>query len=152
LRPGNRGVVSISEWISVISGSRNDWLRALVSIALRRSGSVEIPRSLKSCVESLKERGIVEGPGFFGESFSIVFATGLRGRWKGGLGFAYRSRNALRGLSGTSLLLMRGVEADLKSLSRSVNKSLLRLYFVKLSAVESLLLTSPKSESEAERL
>jgi hypothetical protein len=151
LRLVNRGVVSMREWISVISGNRNDWLRALVSVALCRSGSPEIPRSFQSCVESLNERGIVEALGFFGESFSIVLATGLRGRWKGGLGLAYRSRNALRGLSGTSLCLSRGVEVDLKSLSRSAAKSVFILYFLKLSAFESRLLISPKSESEAER-
>lgn len=76
-------------------------------------------------MESLKERGIVEAPGFSGESFSIVLATGFRGRWKGGLGLEYRSRNALRGLSGILLFFSRGVEADLKSLSRSAAKSFL---------------------------
>lgn len=99
-------------------------------------------------MESLKERGSVDTAGLM-YSFSMVFATGLRGLWNGGLGFAYRSMKTLRGLSGSCWFAL-GVEVVFNSLSNSEGKGL-RPDFPYLSTGEEGRLISPKSKSEAER-
>jgi len=108
---------------------------------------VGIPKSSNNCVVSLKARGSVEAAGFLDAySRSIVLPTGFAGLRNGGLGFVYRSKKALRGLSGSWCCFSRGVDTVLRSLS----KSPLRPDFGP-SIGENRLWTPPKSERDADR-
>jgi hypothetical protein len=79
----------------------------------------------------------------------MVFAMGFWGRWNGGLGFAYRSMNTLRGLSGSCCFAL-GVEEVFNSFSNSEGKGL-RPDLPYLLTGEKGRLISPKSEIDAER-
>lgn len=110
---------------------------------------VAIPKSVKSWAVSLNERGSVDIAGLLVYSLSIVFPTGLRGRWKGGLGFEYRSTNALLGRSG-SCCFVRGVDIDFNSLSKSEGK-LFRAGLPYFSTGEKGRFRSAKSDIDTER-
>ena len=77
----------------------------------------------------------------------MVFATGFRGRWNGGLGLVYRSTNALRGLSGKCFV--RGVETVFNSFSMSEER-FLKPVFPYFSIGENGRFKSPKSDREAD--